>query len=310
MKQIKMFGLAVLAALMAMAFAGTGSAMAESTALCTEDTALFETVEEEEVYEQIAECPPVSRVSHVHEVSTSKAILLASPEVKCDVLFLGDVKSTENVGTPLVIEGGFTYSNCGSGCSVKEENSPLTINVLREGHELAKVTSGTGSGAGLVNVNCFGIECKYTGSGLVGHGLGPLLSEHENGDVTLSEQTVSHESGFFCPSSGKLDIQTTPLTKPVYLGGLGLEMTCLEVEAGEGFYLGDESGTCTGEDESAQGRYEMGYVLRGQNVNGTHVCARALPHRGIYLLNNVGWTQCSMADPRGVGRFILGVVRR
>ena len=199
MKQIKTFG---LVALVVMAFVGADSAMAETTSLCKVDE---------------SPCSGANRITHVHETSTSKARLLASPELECDVLFLGDVKSTNNEGAPLVIEGAFTYTNCGSGCSVKEENSPLTLNILKEGHELAKVTHGTGSGAGLVNLNCFGIECKYIGTGLVGHGLGPLLSTKANGDVTLSEQTVSHESGFFCPNSGKLDIQTTPLTSPVYL---------------------------------------------------------------------------------------------
>jgi hypothetical protein len=201
MKPIKMLGLAALAALMAMAIAGASSAMAGSTLLCTADE---------------NPCSLANIVTHVHETTLSgaKARLLASPEVKCDVLFLGDALSG-GIGSPLVIHGNFTYSNCEGGCSAVEENGPTEIKVLREASELAKVTSGTGGGAGLVHLECpFGVDCYYVGSGLVGHALGPLTSSELNGSVTLSNQTVAEEDpSFFCPDSGKLDITTTPLVK-------------------------------------------------------------------------------------------------
>jgi hypothetical protein len=199
MKPIKMFGLLAAAALLAMAFVGASSAMAESIVLCSNDSE--------------TSC---SEVTHVHETTLSgaKARLLASPEVKCDVLFLGDTLASS--GNPLVIHGNFTYSNCEGDCSAVEENGPTELKVLREASELAKVTSGTGTGAGLVHLECpFGIDCYYVGSGLVGHALGPLAAGggvETNGQVTLSEQTVAEEDpSFFCPDSGKLDITTTPL---------------------------------------------------------------------------------------------------
>jgi hypothetical protein len=196
-KPIKMLGLAVPATLMAMAFVGAGSAMAETTALCKEDA---------------SPCPSGKLITHVHEATLTnhKAILLSSPEVKCDVSFLGDAAGG-GLGAPLVISGGFTYSNCEGGCTASEENGPTEIRVLREGTELASVTSGEGAGAGLVHLVCFGfINCRYVGSGLEGHGLGVLTSSETNGSVTLSGQEVERESGSLCPETGALDITTTP----------------------------------------------------------------------------------------------------
>jgi hypothetical protein len=207
-KSIKMLGLAALAALMAMAFVGVTSAMAEPTALCKVDTALFE----KEKYVKTDECPEASRIHHVHEATLegNKALLLGSVKVECDALFLGDVTSTNNLGSPLVISGKFTYTNCKTGttnCEVKETSASSTITVLRLGHELADVT-----GSGEVNVHCgFAINCTYNGEGLTGHGLGPLLSTEPNGETRLEEQVTHKSGGTFCPETSKLDILTTSL---------------------------------------------------------------------------------------------------
>jgi len=212
MKPIKMFGLAMLAALMAMAFVGAGSAMAESTSLCSSDPTTVS---------QQSGCG----VSHVHEetLSGAKGKLLSSVlNVECDVLFLGEVTAE---GSPLVISGNFTYANCNSGCTATEENGPSEIKVLREGTELASVT-----GKGLVHLVCSGfINCRYTGEGLKGHGLGPLTSSETNGSVNISEQSTAKESGTFCPATAKLDITTTPL-EPVYIGGGELLHYCVKDE--------------------------------------------------------------------------------
>jgi hypothetical protein len=196
-KPIKMLGLAALTALMAMAFVGVSSAMAENTALCGAD-------------ESVCAEP----VEHVHEetLSGAQAVLLSSSlNVKCDVLFLGDTLVA--LANPLVIHGTFTYSNCNNGCTATEENGPAEIKVLKEGTG-AKVT-----GEGLVHLFCSGfINCRYNGTGLKGHGLGPLTSSETNGSTTLSEQPTTKESGALCPSTAKLDITTTPL-EPTYISG-------------------------------------------------------------------------------------------
>src|ERR1051326_4219472 len=190
-----MFGLAALAALMAMAFVGASSAMAEETQLCRVDPGTGSP----------RACPAGEAVTSVHETSVGKAKLLASPRVECNVLF-----SSTSVGAlakPQVIEGHFTYTNC--GCTVREvAGTTARITVLKEGHETGRVT-----GEAEISVNCFGIVCTYNGEGLEGTAKGPLLSAQvpDNGEVSLQEQVVTG-SGSFCPSEGKLDIVTTPLT--------------------------------------------------------------------------------------------------
>jgi hypothetical protein len=200
-KAIKMIGLAALMALLAMAFVGATSAMAEKTALCTADEAT---------------CSEAHLQKTIHETSVGKAKLLTSiGTTECNVLYSGHVG---NEGAPLKISGSFTYTNCvlgGSSCTATEENGPTTISVLKEGHETASVT-----GEGLVHVVCSGfIDCSYNGTGLKGTAKGPLLSTQTNGEVTLSEQSTTKEAGgFLCPKTAKLDITTTPLTA-TYIAG-------------------------------------------------------------------------------------------
>jgi hypothetical protein len=199
-KPIKMFGLAVLAAMMATAFIGASSAMAGNTALCTTDPSG-------------GAC--ATKFHHVHETTLTgaQATLATSVlTVHCTVLFLGDVTSANDLGAPLVISGAFTYSACDNNCTATEENSPAEILVLRTGHETASVT-----GEGLVHLVCgFFINCRYNGTGLEGTGKGPLLSTETNGEVSLTEQEANRESGF-CPEISELTIRTTPLSA-TYIG--------------------------------------------------------------------------------------------
>jgi len=192
MKSIRTFGLAALAALAAMAFAGSTAATASTVGLCGEES-----------------CP--SYLSHVHETSVSKAKLLASPEVQCDVLFLGEVISPEGVDQLLVIDGNFTYTNCGAGCAVEERSGNSTIVVRKTASEKAAVI-----GEGEVQVNCMGLNCYYDGLGLEGSAKGASISTQENGEVAISEQDVHGVKGLFCPKTAKLDIVTTPLS-PTYI---------------------------------------------------------------------------------------------
>ncbi|MFL5900700.1 MAG: hypothetical protein ACJ75S_05825 [Solirubrobacterales bacterium] len=193
MKAIKMIGLAALTALMAMAFVGASSAMAESTQLCKTDTN-----------------PCGSAVTSVHEESVGKAKLVTSfGTVECNVLFSSS--SVGALGAPQKIVGTFTYTNCKlflGECTVTEQNGPSTLEVLKQGHETAKVTYDF-----LIYVMCGSfIDCNYTGPGLVGTAKGPLLSTQANGEVTLSGQKLTPEISFLCPKESKLTITTTPLS--------------------------------------------------------------------------------------------------
>ena len=197
MKAIKMLGLAALAALLAMAVIGISSAAAETVALCEE------ALEEEE-----EEC--VARFSHVHlsTLEGAKGKLLTSiVNVQCDVLFLGDVTSENDLAVFLMVEGSFTYSNCG-GCEAEEVSEQSIIVIRKVGHETAQVI-----GEGEMHVKCSGLNCYYNGVGLEGTAKGPSLSSETNGSVSVQEQSPKKVKGLFCPGSAKLDIVTTPLSK-------------------------------------------------------------------------------------------------
>jgi hypothetical protein len=193
-----MFGLAALAALMAMVFVGASSASAESTALCNIDpgTGAKEA------------CPSGQLVTSVHMVSVGKAKFLASPEVQCNVLFSGTVPFSA-LASPLEINGKFTYTNC--GCTVKDVGVlGSTLIILKQGHETAKVSGRAGLGE--VKVTCFGIECEYQfNGGVIGTATGPLLATEVNGEINFSEQEI-FGIGFFCPSGTRLDLKMTPLS--------------------------------------------------------------------------------------------------
>jgi hypothetical protein len=195
-KLLKLFGLAALAALMAMAFVGAGSAMATGSSALCEDMP--------DVADGVCTDPAI----HVHEATLSgaKAIILTSAiNVECDVLFLGDVLGLAN---PQVIHTGkFTYTNCNNGCTVSQEGTAL-IKVLRTSHETAGLSYEF-----QIYVECgILVDCKYNGTGLAGTAKGPLLASHLNGQTVISEQTLNRVGGSFCPVTKKLDITTTPLT--------------------------------------------------------------------------------------------------
>jgi hypothetical protein len=212
----RIFMLAALAATAATMFAGPTVAAAEETTLCTTD-----------VGTNVCGSPTAS----IHETSVGKAKLLASPEVQCDVLFSST--SVGATGSPQIIEGHFTYTNC--GCNVKEvAGTTAILEVLKEGHETAKVT-----GEAEINVNCFGIVCIYNGEGLIATVKGPLLSTEANGESVISEQVLSG-GGFFCPSAGKLDIKLTPLAA-VYIAKKGEKKE--EPKTKTALCAADEAGT-------------------------------------------------------------------
>jgi hypothetical protein len=209
MQPIKILGLASLAALTAMSFVGVTSAMAsEPTALCDIDPGpgLHEV------------CPSGHLTEHVHfaTLEGEPARLLSSFfTLACDVLFLGDVLTKGFLaaeGEGLLISGNFTYTSCAGSfgnCKVSEENGPGHLNALMTEHELAELTFKF-----LVHFTCgSSLDCLYTGVGLRAHVLGPLLSELETGDASITELVMEKEAGgFLCPKKlPKLDFRVHPL---------------------------------------------------------------------------------------------------
>jgi hypothetical protein len=270
-KAIKMFGLAALAALMAMAFVGATSAMAEATQLCGHDGS------------------PCESLRHVHETSTGpgangKAVFLTSiGNTECNVLYLADITSS---GAPVVLKGSFTYTNCvlgGSSCTATEENGPAEIKESRTGEETAEFTLEY-----LIHLVCSGfIDCSYNGTGLKGTVKGALNSIQTNGEVTLSEQATTKEAGgFLCPKTTKIDIVTTPLSK-TYIEKEKLGY-CVKTEHKVGIYT-DEKCTTVGKNAEGATNHEWTYALvfekEGRTV-GEVLCYGTLLKYGLYEERN------------------------
>jgi len=209
MKSIKLFGLAALAALVAMAFAGASTAMAITTQMCKADESL---------------CAAGNAVTHVHATTLPghPAVLLTSAgNILCYISYLGDVLG---LAQPQVAHLHFVYGLVGDSCvrhkifggtencTVTEVSTDILFNIARTAHESAEVTY-----SGEVNVHCGSfLNCTYDGAGLKGTATGPLLSSFENGDVKLLNQTLLSTGGGLCPETGKLDIEITALEK-VYI---------------------------------------------------------------------------------------------
>ncbi len=291
MQPIKMFGIAALAALLAMAFVGVSSAVAEPTVLCSNDV----TVEEKGEVQEEGKENKCEEVTHIHETSVGKAKLKSSlPTIECNALFLGDrVKETY---APLVIEGAFTYSSCNNFCSVKEENGPAEIKVLREGEELSSVT-----GEGLVHVSCPFINCNYIGEGLQGHGKGPLTATQKNGEVVITEQATQKESGS-CPEEAFLTITTTPLSA-TYVPRW--PRVCIAADHGKSLFKDSE---CEEHDLLVESPYELGWALPGTRVPiNAMVCAYVGANRGLYLAESTRRLCASLVKTR-TGSWELGFV--
>jgi hypothetical protein len=205
-KPIRMLGLAVLAALTAMAFAGAGSAMAESTALCSVDPGEGE----HEV------CPAGNLITHVHAVTAAgnPALILSSVvNVACTLLLLSNTVSS--LSEPLVLSGNFSYSGCktgsGSSCTVTEVSTSNNLDFVKLGHEKADLTLEFE-----MNVHCgFFINCTYNGEGLKGIARGGLLP-YKEGEEEFDEQPMHKTAGPLCPETTILEFWVNSL-EAVYI---------------------------------------------------------------------------------------------
>jgi hypothetical protein len=196
-KPVKMLGLIVLTALMAMALTGASPAMAESTAFCAVDPGTGP----EEV------CPAGKLITQVHAVTAeglNAAVLTNVVDVECEVLYSGE--TTQELASPLILKGTFTYENCeasgGGECAITETGKePSEISLLKSGHDKATAIL---EALFLVSCGIF-IHCTYKTAGMKGLFKGALLpfkgEEEAFGDAKLTK-----ESGFLCPEEAELDL--------------------------------------------------------------------------------------------------------
>lgn len=191
MRLIRMFGLAVLAALVATAFAGATSASANfPTQLCTEHVSL--------------ECPYGSETSGVHQVlatGTVGKLLGALVTILC-LNFLV-IAAPLSLGTPQEVHGiEMSFTGCGSStshnnCTVTTEEQPL-FSLLKTGLDEGSLTALSGS---------FRIQCSNLGIDCKDHTAGSLFAS-SGGHLTANKTPIIAElkvGAGFCPVKGELD---------------------------------------------------------------------------------------------------------
>jgi hypothetical protein len=188
MRLIKMFSLAVLVAVAAMAFVGATPASATfDTQLCKVNEGLL--------------CPAGQAQTHVHWVLVPGTVwkLLAGFNILCLGILVED--EALGLGKPQVIHTTeLSFTGCGTGsahnnCTVTVQEAPLS--------HLLKTGANTG-----VLVNLSGrtrLQCANLGLDCVNDLAGMELEA--SGEILTSNETPTVELGgkLFCPNEGFLD---------------------------------------------------------------------------------------------------------
>jgi len=178
MRLVRMFGVAVIATVVTMAFVGASSAMAvtelEKVVLCNEN---------------VSPCPAghdfeSPTVFHGELKTGTKAVLLASTQIECPA------STTLGITDELLVHGEITAltfekckTNTGVACAVVKEHLNYLIkgelNATHSGYEA--VVTGLNNGQPQATVVCGTIiECKYGETSVL------FTAEPEAGDMVLS----------------------------------------------------------------------------------------------------------------------------
>ena len=201
MRLAKMFGLAALAAVAAMAFLGATSASAEtSTQMCKTHTGLT--------------CGAGNGVTSHHMVLASGTVgkLLAGITVLCLGILIA--ATPLGLGNPQSLHTtSLEFTGCGSGsthdnCTVTTEEQPLA-NLLKTGLDIGLLALTSGR----LRLVCssLGINCTYDTEGMEFEVGGQHLTAEESPLIELGGK-------FFCPDEGHLDGLLETLTNTFVLG--------------------------------------------------------------------------------------------
>jgi hypothetical protein len=181
---MKMFGLAALAAVSAMAFMGVSSASATNTVLCTKHLSLTCAVGDQ-------------YTGHVEAVASGALLTASFAHVECETSsILGTALGLAN---PLVIHTSeLSFEGCGEDTVDVVDESGLIL-ILK-----TALNKGTGSAHGFkVLVESSGLHCEYGGvisEGLTGEG----STKSSLAQVVANEAELTKVGGnFFCPSKSQ-----------------------------------------------------------------------------------------------------------
>jgi hypothetical protein len=194
MKLARLIGLMCVAAMATFALAGSSTAMAETTALCS--------VEE-------VPCEESNHIKKIGFEADDLTVLTSVMDYKCDSSFSANVSE---LGEPQTLEvTAMEYTSCDQGCT-RTVTELGTFTVSRTGEEVGEVA---GSGFKVV-VKCGSlINCTYTFDELIGTIQGASLTG-DNGHITFSEALFIKSSGILCPKTAKLDALFIA-SEPVYV---------------------------------------------------------------------------------------------
>jgi len=212
---MKMFGLAAIAAVAAMAFVGAGTASAEGIAICKKNE---------------LPCPVAEQVSLIHatlEAGTVGRLLTSLSTILClEVLAEAHVEGALLQATTLNAIILVTFGKCGSNAahsncaSIATTGADGLANLTKNAANLGTI-KGTLGAPGSVKVQCtligFPLDCDYGGGSLTlpvegaGHAAGA-----GNGRFTANESQLELTAtlgGIFCPPTevSKLDAKLISL---------------------------------------------------------------------------------------------------
>jgi hypothetical protein len=194
---IKMFGLASIAVIVAMAFVGASSAMATNTVLCKAN-------------ELVCAAPNVY-TGHVEALSTHALLKASGIEILCKhSLILGEALGLAN---PLIIHvSELTFKECDGTVNVLDKTG--LIKVLKTAPNLA---SGTAEGFEVL-AERFGVHCVYGGVAEGAHGLGSASATSEASIVAKEIELKKLAGGFFCAGTSRWTATyTVKLPLPIYI---------------------------------------------------------------------------------------------
>ncbi len=210
MRLIKVFGLALVAAIASMALIGASSALATSTVICTKNVLV---------------CPEANQVvlKEIHLLATDPTLVSSFGTVLCEFgLIKGEVL---HLASPLQVHlKELKYINCklGKNACTEVKTTHLGLpHLLKTGPNLGEVLDlavdlGAGAQFTTVHVVCSGLDCEYKGESLVGHAVGTQGTEAEPkaGSIKYSGNAVKVAGGFLCPKESTLSATYVDLHIP------------------------------------------------------------------------------------------------
>lgn len=204
MRSIKVFGLALVAAVASTALIGASSASATSTVICKENVLV---------------CPAGSQVvlKLLHGLATDPQLLTSFGTILCEFGLIS--AEVLHLAKPLQVHlKELKYINCklgGTACTVTTTQLGLP-HLLKTGVNLGEILD-TKNGAGFftqVKTVCGeSLSCEYKGENLVGHAIGTQAGGTA-GSIKYTGKAVRTAGGFLCPKESELHATYVDLHGP------------------------------------------------------------------------------------------------